>query len=102
MLHWVELIALRPLAGSYGHPNTGQRFRTDNLTADDLMARGLAERYREPGKVANMLAAIFGKMQPPHENKMLVPPSNKEEPPEMKPKRGRPRKGEDASWLSPG
>jgi len=65
-LHWVELVALKPITGDWGIAHPGERFRTDNRQAERLEAQGLAERYYAPPKM----------MTAPR-NKMLVTPENK-------------------------
>jgi hypothetical protein len=100
-MHYVELIALKPLCGDYGRPERGHRFKTDNVTAQTLESTGSAERYyigraalQPPPNmrsITEILAAILErqeKMQPPLENKMITVASNKVEKP--KKKRGRP------------
>ena len=66
-LHLVELVALKPITGDWGIAHPGQRFKTDNRTAESLESRALAERYFEPPKM----------MQAAPQNKMLPTPENK-------------------------
>ena len=70
-MHLVTLIANRALTGNYGHREAGESFTTDNRTAENLEARGLARRYFPPPPV---------KMTAPPENKMLAVDQNKAEP----------------------
>ena len=68
-----KLVALRPLFGDYGRKHPGQTFEVDEQTALSLESRGLAERQRDVGLLAKMFAR--------YENKLVVPPENKQEPP---------------------
>ena len=68
-----KLIALRPLFGDYGRKHPGETFEADEQTALSLESRGLAERQRDAGLLAKMLAR--------YENKMIAPPENEPRPP---------------------
>lgn len=47
----IQLTAIKPLSGSYGHVHPGQIFSTTEAIAMDLESRGLAYRYFEPTPV---------------------------------------------------
>lgn len=74
MLYQVKLSAIRPLSGSYGKVSPGAPFVTDNRTAESLMSRGLAERYRETIPTievrVKMMASVENKMISVRENKV--------------------------------
>lgn len=64
----VTLRALKPLSGDWGRTPEGGIFTTYDRAAEQLEARGLAERYYPPDPP---------KMEAPPENKMLAVPENK-------------------------
>jgi hypothetical protein len=67
----IQLIAIKPLSGSYGHVHPGQVFSTNEAAAMDLESRGLAYRYFSPAPIQrNYDTASF---MPQYATKAIVP-----------------------------
>ena len=72
-MHYVTLVALRPLSGDdYGNIAPGATFTTDNRKAEKLEAKGLAYRYRAPRPRITPKMIVRSP-----ENKALRPAENK-------------------------